>query len=230
MHISEEMDRVVFRKKKEFPDAAYTNSVPIAAFVTSYARCHLYEFMEKIDPDRLLYCDTDSLHFVRVRGVPDIDEGERLGDMMREKKDRRIVEFFCAGPKNYGERHVDASTGGDEKCDLKIRGFSLTYSARKLTFEKMRDLVLKQFRVSMVPSQQHLQPSTSAADYTQQEFGNVSSQIDLSYSQICRNKRAQLYTQTSNKKWRPVFAKSRIMPANLTTRPFGFNEEKDQQI
>lgn len=95
----------------------------------------------------LLYCDTDSIFYVRKLGEHVIREGDYLGEMSREMPDRRIVEWVCAGPKNYGFRHVRASDGEDEKSLLKIRGFTLNYGASKrLTFEIIRDLVLKKFR------------------------------------------------------------------------------------
>lgn len=47
-HVSERMDRVVVRKKKEFADPVSTNCLPVAIFVTSYARLHLYSYMEQV--------------------------------------------------------------------------------------------------------------------------------------------------------------------------------------
>lgn len=66
--------------------------------------------------------------------------------MKREMPGRRIVEFFCAGPKNYGFRHVCERTGGDERAERKIRGLQLTHTASQmLPFERMRNLVLNFF-------------------------------------------------------------------------------------
>ena len=146
MHITEELDRLVIRQKKDFPDAPDTNNVPVAAFVTSWARLHLYSFIEMIGDRPLLYCDTDSLFYVQKKGEELIPTGNYLGMMKREEPNRYIKEWICAGPKNYGYCH-EALDGGDEKTLLKIRGFSLTYgAAKKLTFERIRDLVLKKFK------------------------------------------------------------------------------------
>lgn len=53
--ISETIDRLVVKDKPEFQKEPITNNLPIACFVTSYARIALYRFMDQIDPDRILY-------------------------------------------------------------------------------------------------------------------------------------------------------------------------------
>lgn len=58
IHLSEQLDRVTYRKKQHFFDAPRTNNIPVAAFVTSHARLRLYHFMEQVAEDCLLYCDT----------------------------------------------------------------------------------------------------------------------------------------------------------------------------
>lgn len=57
VHVSEQMDRVVVRKKPEFSQAPPTNCLPIAIYVTSYARLHLYSYMEQVQAigGKLLY-------------------------------------------------------------------------------------------------------------------------------------------------------------------------------
>lgn len=153
LHVSDEMDRVTVRKRPEFAAAPPTNNVPLACFVTSHARLHLYHFIEQVERSAgctLLYCDTDSIIYVRPRSTSaasvGIAEGSRLGEMAREMADRRIVEFVSGGPKNYGLRHVDAASGGDERAVLKIRGIELNYAATKLIrFETMRELLLAKY-------------------------------------------------------------------------------------
>jgi hypothetical protein len=148
-HVNEQLDRVVWRKKTEFCQAPKTNNIPVAIFVTSHARLHLYSFMEQVEPHRLLYCDTDSIFYVWRVGERRVTEGERLGQMMREESNRRIVEFVSGGPKNYGYRHVAAAGSEDERCELKIRGFELTYAAKQeITFERMKRKILRKFDLS----------------------------------------------------------------------------------
>jgi hypothetical protein len=150
-HVSEELDRVVVRPKPEFAKAPATNCLPIAIFVTSYARLHLYSYMEevlKLPGAILLYCDTDSIYYVIKRGSRRVQEGDALGQMKREMTDRIIVEFVCGGPKNYGTRHICRQTNGDERAQLKIRSFRLSYNTQQLlNFDSMRDLVLQNYNI-----------------------------------------------------------------------------------
>ncbi|KAL3118367.1 hypothetical protein niasHT_001003 [Heterodera trifolii] len=63
VHVSDHMDRVVVRKRPEFAKAPLTNCLPVAIFVTSYARLHLYGYMEQVlalNNAELLYCDLSS--------------------------------------------------------------------------------------------------------------------------------------------------------------------------
>ena len=148
-HVTEFMDRCVVRKK-EFAKPPDTNCLHVAAFVTSYARLHLYKYMEEVRRinGQLLYCDTDSIFYVTKRGGNCVDEGEALGQMKREHPTRRILEFIAGGPKNYGYRHVDKGTGFDERAELKIRSFPLSYATHQLlNFETMRQLVISQFNI-----------------------------------------------------------------------------------
>lgn len=57
-HVSPHMDRCVVRKRAEFAIAPPTNCLPVAIFVTSYARLHLYSYMEQVLAlgGILLYC------------------------------------------------------------------------------------------------------------------------------------------------------------------------------
>jgi len=149
-HVSEYMDRCVIRKKEEFSKPPETNCLPVAVFVTSYARLHLYKYMEEVQQvnGKLLYCDTDSIIYVASRGAGYVVEGEALGQMKREHPTRRIIEFVSGGPKNYGFRHVDLLTGNDERAELKIRSFPLSYATHQLlNFESMKELVLSQFNI-----------------------------------------------------------------------------------
>ena len=68
--------------------------------------------------------------------------------MKREYEDRRIIEFFAGGPKNYGYKHVNTSHGSDEKIERKIRGFELNYqTSEKLQYEAMKQQMIDIFTI-----------------------------------------------------------------------------------
>nr|CAD2165765.1 unnamed protein product [Meloidogyne enterolobii] len=211
-HVSEHLDRCVVRKKPEFAKAPNTNCLPVAAFVTSYARLHLYEYIEQVHQigGVLLYCDTDSIIYVGKRNGQRVLEGEYLGQMKREIPTRRILEFIAGGPKNYGYRHVDASTGLDERAELKIRSFPLSYATHQLlNFNTMKQLVLNQFNVD-----------GAVDDTIADDVFFVGNSIGVQFPQIGRTRRSQLYTHLARKEYRPCYEKGRIMPG-METLPFG---------
>jgi hypothetical protein len=146
-HINAHLDRVVHRSLAELQRPPRTNNIPVACYVTSHARLHLYSYMRRLQPEQLLYCDTDSMIYVRKIGQPDtVPQGNRLGEMAREYSGHRITHFISAGPKNYALRMYDRQTG--RRTDMvKIRGFRLTYNARRsITFSRISRLIHRKIR------------------------------------------------------------------------------------
>jgi len=84
-------------------------NIAVASFVTTYARLHLYKFMEEVlqnGNDRLLYFDTDSILYIKRDGDIDVETSECLGDLTNEITDgygigSRGIRFCSAGTKNY---------------------------------------------------------------------------------------------------------------------------------
>lgn len=74
IHLNENLDRIVYRRRAEFQQAPATNSVPIAVFVTAYGRRRLYDkFVEAVSNNAtLIYGDTDSMIIKRKIDKPAI--------------------------------------------------------------------------------------------------------------------------------------------------------------
>ncbi|KAL3107550.1 hypothetical protein niasHT_014010 [Heterodera trifolii] len=102
-HLNDQLDRCVVRKREPFARAPEHNNLAVACFVTSHARLYLYDWLEEVRRvgGRSLYCDTDSVLYVKQRGAEGVREGNALGDMKRELPGRRIIDlsFFAAGPQ-----------------------------------------------------------------------------------------------------------------------------------
>ncbi|KAL3125722.1 hypothetical protein niasHT_002682 [Heterodera trifolii] len=225
-HVSPHLDRVVVKTKADFSKAPATNCLPIAIFVTSYARLHLYSYIEKVVQlgHKLLYCDTDSIYYVAKNGEQLVPEGEALGQMKRELPERRIFEFISGGPKNYGYRHCDRHTRAEEKAELKVRSFRLSYSTSQLlNFESMKDIVLEHY-----DHDGQIDDALYLADYDDTfVFSGSSRSIRVSFPQIGRNSSADLYTYQAHKDYRPHYVKGRIRPG-METLPFGFRNAPQQ--
>ena len=72
----------------------------VAAHVTEYARFTLWDFFNRADRDRVLYCDTDSL-VLRERDLLDCDfslDPQLLGSLDLDRRTQRLVLY---NPKDY---------------------------------------------------------------------------------------------------------------------------------
>ena len=73
-----------------------------------------------LEPQQILYMDTDSIKYKHAPGQPKLPTGSFLGQFKNEVDDDDIIiEFATAGPKNYGYK---TSQG---KVECKVRGFIL---------------------------------------------------------------------------------------------------------
>ena len=200
-HITENIDRISFKKKQEFDDSPLTNNLPIATFVTSLARLHLYSFLEKLEARQALYVDTDSLIFIHEKSKPlPFEIGDSLGQMSREYPNDTILEYISAGPKNYG---LKIRKNGEINHVLKIRGFGLNYKTEKvLSYKNMRKMVLSRF-------------GSAKKSYL----------LNVPYTRFCRTKTGVVYNSEINKKYRVVYTKG-IITTEMFCLPFGFIGKK----
>lgn len=126
-------------------DAPAGNTSPvIAAFVTCHGRLKLYELMQRVLPERILYLDTDSLVYVYKPGdVDNVKEivGEHLGQVTSEiASGFQCYEAVFAGAKSYYLRSKNAA--GEIKEQIKMKGVSQNIAAgRDLHRESMIELV-----------------------------------------------------------------------------------------
>ncbi|KAL3071911.1 hypothetical protein niasHS_016512 [Heterodera schachtii] len=235
-HLNDQLDRCVVRKREPFARAPEHNNLAVACFVTSHARLYLYDWLEEVRRvgGRSLYCDTDSVLYVKQRGAEGVREGNALGDMKRELPGRRIIDFFAAGPKNYGFQHVDACTGGDLRAERKVRSFELNYAAdQQLQYERMRQLVINHFGGGQHHQQQ--QQRGHAADAADGSDGQEERTISVPCQRFVRNRQADIFTRRSTRVYRPVYTKGRVLrrgaaecvdevpTQSIRTRPFGWN-------
>ncbi|KAL3085495.1 hypothetical protein niasHS_008203 [Heterodera schachtii] len=137
VHLNEQLDRCVVRRRWPFVSAPDTNNLAVACFVTAHARLHLHGRLEEVRlaGGRMLYCDTDSVYF-----------GDAFGQLKREWPGRRIVQFFSAGPKNYGFRHRVRRARRGRACGAQgARTGAHLHRQPTAPFERMRQLVLNFF-------------------------------------------------------------------------------------
>lgn len=69
-----------------------------ASYVTSYGRLKLLEYMRRIPPENMVYCDTDSLFFFSKNWKTPFPIGDKLGQMKLEDRGSKITTY---APKVY---------------------------------------------------------------------------------------------------------------------------------
>ncbi|KAL3119382.1 hypothetical protein niasHT_003990 [Heterodera trifolii] len=209
VHVSDHMDRCVVRKRAEFAKAPLTNCLPVACLrhivrPASAVQLHGAGVGQSTVRSCSTATRTPSTNVKKMCG-PCVTEGEALGQMKREHSERRIVEFIAGGPKNYGIRHT-ARDGTDERANLKIRSFRLSYAAEQLiNFEAMKDLTLSTYNIDG--------PIDDVLDNDDDPYvygGGEHRAIRVNFPQIARNV--------------PYYAKGRVRPG-MQTRPFGYVED-----
>lgn len=111
-------------------------NVAIAAFVTSYARIHLYKLMDGVQ-DALYYCDTDSIFTTR-----EMPTGSELGALKLEAKHKNAVFLL---PKTYSLEGMIRK--------LKMKGFERkkTENFTHEDFKNYFDGTLKQLKAESPP-------------------------------------------------------------------------------
>lgn len=131
--------QVFYSLNDEFHVGTNKINVALAAFVTAYARIHLYNELFKLG-DRVLYFDTDSIIFLTKPSDAYYPElGNNLGEWTNEisaEEGSFIDEFVSAGPKNYAFRTKSGTT------DCTIKGFSFNHlTSLKITFDSIKEIV-----------------------------------------------------------------------------------------
>ena len=139
--IDDQTIELTYINKEEDADLARDTNIYIAAFTTCWARLELYAALDLLGT-RVLYCDTDSVIYVYVPGLPDIPYGEMLGQWKNEiEEGDHIVEFVSAGPKNYGYVTFQGKT------ELKVKGFSLNVEgSAQLQYGLVRDNIITEIK------------------------------------------------------------------------------------
>jgi hypothetical protein len=136
---------VEYKENEAFVLESMKTSPIIAAFTTAHARCLLYRAMASVpDPQRVLYCDTDSIIFVHDKNeaLP-LTTGNFLGDLTDELPPNvEVTEYYSAGAKFYLLQGRNTVTGEDYVV-FKIKGVSLNTSTESvLCAENIKQLVL----------------------------------------------------------------------------------------
>jgi hypothetical protein len=154
--VGEDMLLVQYKENEEFVLESMKTSPIIASFTTAHARCLLYRAMASVpDPQRVLYCDTDSIIFIHNKSEtlpPTLTTGNFLGDLTDELPTNvEVSEYYSAGPKFYLLQGKNVVTGEDYVV-FKIKGVSLNSSTEAvINPDSIKRLVLGSINALYAP-------------------------------------------------------------------------------
>ena len=136
----------VFKARYELTDNLQeTNrflNIPIAASVTAHAQVVLMRQMFKIGPERVLYCDTDSIMFIREKTLEKLNKSG-LGNWEDEHPNETIKRFWALAPKCY---MMEIESHNVTDYHFKCKGVRSTEDNRRNTsFDKIHDLIEREF-------------------------------------------------------------------------------------
>ena len=133
--VSSEIFKVKYKMNEEYIRSNRRGNMALAAKVTEHARCELHKQMIKIGPERIIYCDTDSLVFHWPLEGEDLT-GIGLGKWTNEYPNDVIWEFYAIAPKFYTLMLESGHT-----C-LKVKGIQPTLqNVERLHRQKFRELI-----------------------------------------------------------------------------------------
>jgi len=202
---------LLMSKNVEDADPVQVNiNIFVACFTTCWARLKLYqEGLSQLEPDQVLYFDTDSIIYSCQEGQKSLPLGDYLGEFTDELEDGdHIVEFASAGPKNYGYRTARG------KVECKVRGFSLNTRGREqLNFEFLKENAIREVS----------DPLSDPREIPVFNPHKITRDVNTK----------QLETLTEIKRYKLVFDKRVVDTKNYFSYPYGYlryDEEAEEML
>ena len=203
--VNEDMLEVVYNRIAEAAPIQPHINIFVAAFTTAHARLHLYrQALFLLQPQQILYMDTDSVIYKHGPGQPKLPLGNYLGEFKDEVPGDVITEFCCAGPKNYGYKTQHG------KVECKVRGFTLnTRGQEQLNYEILKQNVLQEIQ----------QPQTQARSIP----------IFNPHKIVRDPTTKEILTRTEIKRYQLVADKRIVDSDDFHSYPYGFTPAPQEQ-
>lgn len=124
-----------YDQKDEYAQQNAKGNIFLAAKVTEHARCVLHQQMLHIGPEKVIYCDTDSIILCTDKLHP-LNIGNGLGKWVDEYPTKVINQFYGLAPKFYMLQFRD------QQIMVKVKGVQLTNSNKdKFTLQNVQKLI-----------------------------------------------------------------------------------------
>jgi hypothetical protein len=136
--ISQGVYKVTYKLKEEYVPPVRHGNLFIAAKVTETARCVLHKQMLRIGPERIIYCDTDSIIFLYSESLGQL-VGIGLGQWTNEYPTKRIIQVYALAPKLYSLMLENNDTIIES---FRAKGIQMTLENQKrIAFENVKKLI-----------------------------------------------------------------------------------------
>lgn len=141
--ISSGVYKVSFNLKEDYLPSVKHGNLFIGAAVTATARCVLHQKMISIGPERIIYCDTDSIVF-KYNIIMGILTDVGLGKWTNEYPKYYILQFYGLAPKLYSLKLQEKVNENEPYETFRAKGVQLTLGNQiKLAFENIKPLIEK---------------------------------------------------------------------------------------
>jgi hypothetical protein len=163
-------------------------NIYLAAGVTAQARCYLHRQILKIGPERVLYCDTDSIIFLYHTDGKELT-GIGLGKWADEYPGDRISDFMATAPKCYMLKIDDDTVVKAKGCVMSLQ------NQKKFNHEMVKSLLqnycVQKYMDSITLSNFSIFTNTTDINYS---YGTMFSRYNTKQIRCVLNKR-QLVTE-----------------------------------
>lgn len=197
-HISNQTWKVKFSSHDSYAKTNPKYNIFLASKVTEEARCILHRQMLKIGPQRILYCDTDSIMFLYPKWATRL-EGVGLGNWVNEYPKDKIRRIFALAPKFYFMQFEDGETL------LKSKGVQMTLlNSKRIHAEALGLQLMETLYPYYEEGGENRRPFQGYLQMSNMIMGVNSTNSKLAYGQM-------LTRYTEDKKVRPVISKRQLV-------------------
>lgn len=196
-HLSHGTWKVKYHLFDDFAKENPRYNIFVAAKVTETARCILHRQMLKIGPERILYCDTDSIMFLWSKDGEKLD-AHGLGKWVDEYPRQRIKRLYALAPKFY---YLEF----EEEALLKSKGIMMNWTNRALLHGQSLGAQLLELLYPRTDAQGHVYPFQGFIPMKNMLMGIHTTSTQFEYGTM-------LTKETNDKKLRPVLTKRHLIP------------------
>ncbi len=145
LFLTEDTIELKYKLDQEEDALSSNTNIAIASVTTGWARTWLYNAMQKVGTNNVIYADTDSIIYKYQKGNNPVKTDSCFGGMTDELDDTYITEIAAMAPKTYSYKTSDG------KVVVKAKGFTLNKNTSiDINFDSMKNTILNENKKEVV--------------------------------------------------------------------------------